>query len=218
MRSEELSLFLNSEVSMRQAESCRWSVFAVLVAVAGLLAWPTAGAAQTLAGDARAARVTTFDPLGGATTTGLAETGALEGPSDARDASLVTGSVPSVLDGEVLNAVTIGWPDQVVSQASLGSLSLTVAGTGISADFVMSTATALLGAAGSGSSLVDNLSIGGVPIEVTGEPNQTISIPGGQVVVNEQTVSAAGTTVNALHATVLGVTDVVIASATAGIQ
>jgi hypothetical protein len=36
--------------------------------------------------------------------------------------------------------------------------------------------------------------------------------------VNEQTVTPAGTTVNALHATVLGVVDVVIASATAGIQ
>lgn len=203
---------------MRQAESCRWSVFTVLVAVAGLLAWPTAGAAQTLAGDAGAARVTTFSLLGGATSTSLAHTGALGGPGDARDASLVTGSVPSVLDGEVLNAVTIGWADQVVSQASLGNLSLTVAGTGISADFVMATATAVRGAAGSRSSLVENLSIGGIPIEVTGEPNQTISIPGGQVVVNEQTVSPAGTTVNALHARVLGVADVVIASATAGVQ
>ena len=130
----------------------------------------------------------------------------------------MTANVPSVLSGEVLNAVTIGWPDQVVSQASLGSLGLTVGGTGISADFVMATATAVLGAAGSGSSLIDNLSIGGVAIDVTGEANQTILIPGGQVVINEQTVSAAGTTVNALHATVSGVVDVVIGSATAGIQ
>ncbi|PYQ12187.1 MAG: hypothetical protein DMF80_18760 [Acidobacteria bacterium] len=82
----------------------------------------------------------------------------------------------------------------------------------------MSTASASLGAAGSGSSLLANLSINGVPIDVTGEPNQTVSIPGGQVVINEQTVSAAGTTVNALHAIVSGVADVVVASATAGIQ
>jgi len=148
----------------------------------------------------------------------LADTGALGGTSDARDASQVTASVPSVLSGEVLSATTIGWPDQVASEASLASLSLSVGGTGISADFVMATATAVLGAAGSGSSLIDNLSIGGVPIAVTGEANQTISIPGGQVVINEQAVSAAGTTVNALHASVTGVADVVIGSATAGIQ
>jgi hypothetical protein len=203
---------------MRRTESFRWSAVAVLMAAAGLLAGPTAAVAQTVAGEARAARVTLFGPLGGATTTGLAETGALAGTSDARDAALVTASVPSVLNGEVLSAVTIGWPDQVASQASLANLALTVAGTGISADFVMATATASLGAQGSGASLIDNLSINGVPVAVTGEPNQTIGIPGGQVVLNEQRVSAAGTTVTALHATVRGVTEVVIASATAGIQ
>lgn len=202
---------------MRQTGSFRRNVTALVVMTAGLLAWPRAGAAQTAAGNARAAGVTTFGLFGG-TTTVLADTGTLAGTDDARDAASVTANVPSVLSGEVLHAVTIGWPDQVVSQASLGSLSLTVGGTGISADFVMATATAVLGDAGSGSSLVDNLSIGGVPVEVTGEPNQTISIAGGQVVINEQTVSAAGTTVNALHATVSGVADVVVASATAGIQ
>jgi len=82
----------------------------------------------------------------------------------------------------------------------------------------MSEVSALLGALGSGTSLIDNLSINGVPIAVTGQPNQGIWIPGGQVVINEQTVSPGATTVNALHATVFGVADVVIASATAGIQ
>jgi hypothetical protein len=37
-------------------------------------------------------------------------------------------------------------------------------------------------------------------------------------VINEQTVSFNGTTVDALHARVLGVADVVVASATAGIR
>ena len=203
---------------MRRAESVRWSALAVLLAAAGVLASPTPGAAQTVAGDAKAAQVTALDPLGVATTTGLAETGTLGGAGDARDASLVTGSLSSVLSAEVLNAVTIGWPDQAASQASLANLVLTVGGTGISADFVMATATASAGAAGSGSSLIDNLSINGVSVAVTGDANQTIAIPGGQVVLNEQVVSVSGTSVNALHATVFGVTDVVVASANAGIQ
>jgi len=202
---------------MRQTKSVRWSLIATAVMAAGLWAWPASGGAQTLVGNAKVVRATTFGLLGGTTTT-LASTGALGGPGDGLDATLVTGSIPSVFSGEVLNAVTVGWPDQVVSQASLASLSLSVAGIPISADVVMSTASASLGAAGSGSSLLANLSINGVPIDVTGEPNQTVSIPGGQVVINEQTVSAAGTTVNALHAIVSGVADVVVASATAGIQ
>jgi hypothetical protein len=106
----------------------------------------------------------------------------------------------------------------VVSEASVATLGLTVGGIPISADFVMATATATLGAAGTGTSRIDNLSINGVPIAVTGQPNQTLLIPGGRVVLNEQKASAASTTVNALHATVFGVTDVVVASATAGIQ
>jgi len=202
---------------MRQTSSFRREVVALIIATAGLVAWPRAGAAQTAAGNASAARVTTLGLLGG-TTTVLADTGTLAGTNDARDASAVTASVPSVLSGEVLHAVTVGWPDQVASEASLANLALTVGGIGISADFVMARALAALGEAGSGITTIANLSVGGLPIAVTGEPNQTVSIPGGQVVLNEQIASPSGTTVNALHATVIGVTDVVVASATAGIR
>ena len=192
-------------------------VFALMVATAGLLVGPRAGAAQTVAGNARGAWISTVGPFGGSTTV-LADTGRLAGIDDARDASRVTASVPAVLSGEALHAVTVGWPDQVASEASLANLGLTVGGIGISADFVMARALAVLGGGISGSSIISNLSIGGVRIEVTGEPNQTVAIPGGQVVINEQTVSADGSTVNALHARVSGVSDVVIASATAGIR
>ena len=202
---------------MRQTGSFRMQVVTFMVATAGLLVGPRAGAAQTVAGNARGVRVTTLGLLGGATTV-LADTGTLAGTADARDASVVTASIPSVLSGEVLHAVTIGWPDQVASEASLASLGMSVGGTGISADFVMARALAALGAGISQGSIISNLRIGGIPIEVTGEPNQTVAIPGGQVVINEQTVSADGVTVNALHARVSGVSDVVIASATAGIR
>jgi hypothetical protein len=202
---------------MQRPQFLRGSVVAAAVAAAVSTAWPGAAAAQTVVGQASGVRSTTV-ALFGPSTVALADTGALQGPADALEASLVTGSIPSVLQADVINAVTIGGTDQVDSEASLASVGLTVGGTGISADFVMARATGALGAAGSGSTLVDNLAINGVPVAVTGEPNQTISIPGGQLVINEQTVSAAGATVNALHATVLGAADVVVASATAGIQ
>lgn len=211
--------------------SFRWSLSAVAAILAGLLAWPAAGTAQIL-GDITGilpgtdpsssesvtgrAQVVKSTVLG--VTTVLADTGALTGTTDARDAALITGSIPSVLNGEVLHAVTIGWPDQVASEASLADVGLTVGGTRISADFLMARAFSSSTASDVGSSTIGNLRINGMPVWVSGSPNQRIWIPGGHVVLNEQTVSAAGTTVNALHATVLGVADVVVASATAGIQ
>ncbi len=202
---------------MRHAKLCRWNVSGALVVLTGLLAWPAVGVAQTVVGNGTAVQATVFGLLGG-TTTVLAGTGALGGTTDAQDASQVTGDVPSLLTAEALAATTIGWPDQVISHASLANLGLTLGAATISADSVLATATALLGATGSGSAVIGNLLVNGVPVAVTGQPNQTISIPGGQLVINEQAVSPASTAVNALHATVSGVADVVIGSAVAGIQ
>jgi hypothetical protein len=130
-----------------------------------------------------------------------------------------TGSIPSTLNAETLSTDTISWVDEVDSEASLANLNMTVAGIGITADSVMARASQVLGAAGSGSSTLSNLAINGTPIAVTGDPNQTIWVPGGQVIINEQTISSTGTAVvNALHVAITGVADVVIASATAGIS
>jgi hypothetical protein len=216
---------------MHQTESLRRCFIAIALAMA-LLAWPAAGDAQlggllppspttttpTVVGDASAARVSILGILGTATTIALADTGTLSGVNDARDASMDIGTVPSVLTGEVLSAGTISWPDEVDSAVSLANLNISVAGIGISADSVYSAASQVLGAAGSGTSTISNLSINGTPITITGDPNQTVPIPGGQVVINEQSISSTGTAVvNAIHVTVTGVADVVIASATAGI-
>ena len=204
---------------MDHITSHNWKAFALAGALVGLLAWPGTSEAQTVTGQAKAAQATVMlGILGGTTTTTLSDTGTLSGTNDARDASALSGNIPSLLTVDVLHATTIGYPDEVDSEASLADLGLTVAGNGISADFVMARALAVLGAIGSGGSSIANLSINGVPFVVSGDANQTIAIPGGQVVVNEQQTDPSGTiTVNALHVTVSGIADVVIASATAGI-
>ncbi len=202
---------------MDHITSHNWKLLMLAGAMVVLLAWPGTSEAQTVTGQASAVQATVLGLLG-ATTTTLADTGTLGGTSDARDASLLTGSLPSLLTGEALHATTIGYPDEVDSEASLGSLAMTVAGTGISADFVMARAMSVLGGAGTGLTNIDALSIGGVPIFPTGDPNQTISLGVLSVVLNEQIPSAGGITVNAMHVrTIDGLTDVIIGSAKAGI-
>jgi len=202
---------------MDRVTSHDWKLFMLAGVLVSLLAWPGTSEAQTVTGQASAVQATVFGALGLRTTTALSKTATLSGTRDAREASLVTGSVPSLLTGGALHAVTIGWPDRVASEASLGSLAMTVAGTGISADFVMARALSVLGSAGTGRTNIDGLSINGIPIVPTGSPNQTIAIPGGRLVINEHVSSAGAIVVNGLHVVVDGVVDVVIASVKSGI-
>jgi hypothetical protein len=210
-------------------------VVAASIVLAGLLAWPAAGLAQlgglplplptpttssgTVTGQAAAVQASVLGILGTVSSTTLSGTGSLSGANDARGASLLTGNILSLLGAEALQADAIGLGNEVDSEASLAGLNLTIAGIPITADFVRASAVAIAGAAGSATSEIDNLAINGVPIAMTGAPNQTIAIPGGQLIINEQTISSTGTAVaNALHVRVNGIADVVIASATAGIS
>ena len=146
---------------MGQTKHRRSTLGLVAFLMAGLLAWPSAGLAQLggllpptgstttgITGDATAVRATLLGSLGAlATTTSLSDTGTLAGSAVAREASQTTGSIPSLLDAEVLHAVTIGWPDQVASEASLANLNLTVAGISIFADSILARASQVSGAA-----------------------------------------------------------------------
>src|SRR5258708_20149191 len=125
---------------MHQTESFKRCLIAIALAMAmltwstagdatlgGLLPPPTTSTASTVVGDASAARVSVLGILGTATTTAIADTGTLSGVNDARDASMVTGSVPSTLSAEALSAATISWADQVDSEASLPTFTLPLA-------------------------------------------------------------------------------------------
>jgi hypothetical protein len=213
---------------MRHGNSSRLGLAAAVAGILGGLlvwVWPAVGSAQFLAVPTLpvptqpvTGPVGTVQGTLPGTTAVLGGTGTLfAGTSDVLQASDVTGGIPSLLTGEVLHAVTIGYPDQIDSEASLAALVLNVGGTRIGADFVMSRASAVAGSV-VGTSNIDGLSLNGVPIPVTGGSNQTIGIPGGLVVLNEQQILPDGTlVVNALHAIISGVADVAVASATAGL-
>ena len=198
---------------MRDTHSYRLQLIVVAGALAVLSGWSTVSEAQTVSGQGSALRAA-VQGLG----TALADTGTLGGSRDAREASQPTVSIPSLLTGEVLHATTIGYPGEVDSEASLGNLNMTVAGYSISADLIMARALSVLGKAGAGVTNIAGLTIGGVPVIPTGDPNQTLSFAGLNIVLNEQISSPGGMIVNALHVKSLdGLTDVVIGSAKASI-
>jgi len=145
----------------------------------------------------------------------ISDTGPLPPSGGAREASLLTAEVPGLLTAEVLPASTIGQGDRTRSEASVANLTLTAGGNTISADFLMARAQAVCGPTVSGSSEIVGLVINGQAMFVSGDPNQTIHLPGGRVVMNEQSSSPDNSdiTVNALHVVVDGVADVVISSA-----
>lgn len=202
---------------MSHARFGRWKAAAVLAVATSVLLWPGLSAAQNVSGQAAAVQATVFG-LAGNTVLGLANTGTLGSPTDAREASQLTGNLLGALTAEVPQATTVGLGDRVASQASLANLALSIAGSAIGADFLIAEANAAADGARSGAASLTNLSLNGVPVAVTGAANQTMAIPGGTMVINEQQASPAGMVVNALHVIVGGVADVVIGSATAGIQ
>jgi hypothetical protein len=141
-------------------------------------------------------------------------------PTVVGDASAARVSVLGILGTTTTTALADTGTLSGVNGARDASMVIgSVPGVGITFDSAVARASQVLGAAGSGSSVFSNLSINGTPIAVTGAPNQAVWIPGGQVIINEQTISPTGTAVvNALHVTVTGVADATIASASAGIS
>ena len=155
------------------------------------------------------------------TTTTLADTGPLPSSGGAEQASLLTATVPGTLTADVLHATTVGIGSRSSSEASLADLSLNAAGNSVTADFLMSRATAMCSsgqASASGSSEIAALAVNGQSVVVSTAPNQHIALPGGgNIAINEQQISqngnSASVTVNALHVVIPGVADIVVASA-----
>jgi len=153
--------------------------------------------------------------------TTLVDAGPLPSSGGAMEASLLNASVPGLLTAEVLHATTVGQGNSSQSEASVAEVALTVGGNTISAGLLQSHATAMCtdaGATASGRSDIATLSVNGQTITVSGSPNQTVPLPNGRVIINEQTNGGTGDiTVNALHVIVDGVADVIISSAHADI-
>ncbi len=147
------------------------------------------------------------------------DTGELPESGGAREASLWSLAQPDLLTANIGHAFTIGQADRTRSEASVGKFTFNVDGVTIGADFVMARATAAYAADGTslnGGSEIAGLVIDGQPIAVTNEPNQTVSLPTGRIVINEQSHTAGSIVVTGLHIVVPNEADIVLGFARAG--
>jgi hypothetical protein len=122
-------------------------------------------------------------------------------------------NVMNILSGTLPVATITASNGTTKSQASLTFLNVNVVGVGVTADVISSSAESDCSGSGSstsfGSSVVTNLVVNGSPITVTGNPNQIVPIPGGELVINQQIPLSDGIEVIALHVAVgtTGTTD-----------
>src|SRR5438552_9857237 len=167
----------------------------------------TAGTSTTFSGDATVLRATVLGlPIV------VGEAGPVPEGGGAEEFSLLSVSrdqTGGFLAAEAVHATVVAQGNSSSAEASVASASLTVAGNAIQADLLRAQAAATCDGAGhasaSGSSPVAGLVIIGQAITATGQPNQTVDLPGLHVAINEQSGSASGhradITRNAVHVT-----------------
>lgn len=150
----------------------------------------------------------------------LSDTGPLPATGGNLKTSLASVNVLGLVSAEALSSATSGSGTSSQSQSSVANLSLL--GGLIAADLVKSNSSAACSSGQAdvtGSSELVGLVVAGQPVLLV-NPNLAISLPGGTVIVNEQTSSPAGNagtmTVNALHVTGPSI-EIVVASAQSGI-
>jgi hypothetical protein len=208
---------------------CRVKGFRTVLAVACLVALAGIGRAQT-----RTVTYTGEAAVATAKVLGLAkvsveDTGPLPPTGGSLSTELAHVGIPPLLDLHLLSASTNGANHQTNSTASVANVTLSVAGLYITASVLTSNATAFCqagNATASGSSTIAALTVNGRSITVTGQPNQTVPLIVGSLVINEQIstittspyLSSSDIVVNALHLKVDLVADVTISSSHAGMS
>jgi hypothetical protein len=153
----------------------------------------------------------------------LSDSGSLPPSGGVQGNSLLSANVPGVLAADVLVASTSGASNQANSSASLANATVLQGSPyELNASFVRSQTQANCDAV-SGSSELANVRFMGQNITVTGQPNQTITVPGvATLIINEQTRAQKGNyhqiRVNAVHLIVNGIAEVILASSESDIN
>ncbi len=158
--------------------------------------------------------VSISSPLGSSTLMNTGSLASIGGEISAKPIKITT----PIVSADGLLSVAMG-TSQSESQSALGNLVLLPGDPNeITAYFTMAKSVASCSGV-SGYSDITSLTLAGKQIQVTGQPNQVVTVPGVlTLTINEQTVKSNSITVNALHLhTELG-TDVIISSASSSVS
>lgn len=194
------------------------------VMVATLAAPVSAEPATSFSGEATGVQVFVADPLGGDPLLELVlvEAGPLPPEGGQDDDELLNVDIDEdvlTLTASAIRAETESFGDSVESSATIADLELSLLGDPLGVDDLLDVSSTTLesnafaaceedGAVVSGDSVIEDLTINGTEIEVSGEPNQEVDLGLIQVVINEQIEDVADDgsfgeiTVNAVRITV----------------
>ena len=150
-------------------------------------------------------RATTIDATVLGVNKKICDTGPLPGAGGYIHDDIAHYTIPGVLIVNVLSCTTKGSNNVALSEASVFELILTVGGNSIFADVLSSYAAASCnpGPAVNAHSFIKRLNVNGQAIRIGTSPNQTIPLPTGYIVINQQqsqvTPFSASVTVSALR-------------------
>jgi hypothetical protein len=196
---------------------------------------PTPAAATTYSGRATAVQIDDVEvPIPGpiilADTGPLAASGGVLEASEANYELLGTDGVTVAIGVELAYATVAGSGPETSADGNLTTFEVRMdtpanGRVTITADYIGASASAAIGSNGSlqteGSISVNNLIVNGAAVNVTGAVNQTVAIPGGKIVFNEQTVvnanGRAEITIVAMHVYIDGCMNGAFGRVTAGI-
>lgn len=160
-------------------------------------------------------------------TTSLTDTGYLPSTGGGTTLAGADADLLKILTIHSSNGSTSGVGNTSSSAAGVDQLNITVGGVTVSASAVQALAQASCpGGTPSGGSTITDLMINGVPIAISGDPNQTVpvvlgDVTLGTVVINEQAIDPYAAQVRALHVRLtladLTKVDVAVGFARAGI-
>ena len=205
------------------ADAARWLFIGLLlicppsVLTAGQ---PTTVSASTYSGEAAAVRANVLGIK-----TSVSDTGSVAASGGERQSSALTFSIPNLITGEVAHATVFAKGNVSASEASMAHVRLNVGGNVIASSLLAAHALAKCTPTGvrvSADPNIIGLTVNGASIQISGKPNQTISLPNGKIIINEQAKASTQTSghisVSALHVIISGSADVVLSEANAGIS
>jgi len=209
------------------ARHTRLALVASLLVLTGL-AWIAPAEAQTFGGRAYSAYVNVPGPgslVPGVGPLYIADTGPTPPAGGWNGVGATSVQVPNVLSANVPVSATAGLTydnftvDKADSSSALADVTVLPGSPAqLTAAFVRAQSIITDGAGTEGSSEIYGLTFGGVPVVVTGQPNQHVEILGvATLIINEQTATASSIVVNALHLILAAGGEVILSSASSAI-